>query len=149
MDGPELAALIEDRYQALQRLHEVSSQQMDAITAGRMSQLMQLLADKQEPLHRLVALTQKIQAAVGEDPASRSWESDHQRQQCRERQEACERIHREIIALDGACEAALQTSRGTLQTQLDRLDSARSAANGYAARDDVSSRGATLDLTNG
>jgi hypothetical protein len=149
MDGPELAALIDDRYRTLQRLQQISSQQMDAISSGRMSQLMQLLSDKQEPLNRLAALAQQIRAAVGEDPESRIWESDLQRQQCREKQDACERIHRELFDLEGTCEAALRDSRVTLQQQLGRLDSVRAAANGYATRNEVSSRGATLDLTSG
>ena len=53
MDGTELTELIDQRWSVLRQLLEISDRQIAAIEAGRMSELMRLLADKQTPLNRL------------------------------------------------------------------------------------------------
>jgi hypothetical protein len=147
MDGRELLQLIENRWSTLHQLLEISSRQMDAIRGCRMSELMRLLSDKQTPLNQLLGITEQIRLAAGEDPVARRWESDSQRQRCRQQQEECERMHLELLAIDAECESALQQSRVTLQQRLDRVDSGRAAANGYASTDRPPTSGGSLDLS--
>ena len=147
MDGRELSELIENRWLTLRRLLEISARQIDAIGGCRMSELMRLLSEKQAPLSQLLEITEQIQSAAEEDHAARHWESDSQREECRQRQEECERMHLELLAIEAECESALQQSRVTLQQRLDRVDSGRAAANGYARTDRPPTSGVTLDLS--
>jgi hypothetical protein len=52
-----------------------------------------------------------------------------------------------LLAIEAACETALQRSRASLHQRLDRVDAGQSAANGYARSDAPSSPGARLDLS--
>lgn len=148
MHGRELAALIENRHSALQRLLEISGRQIDAIRGGRMSELMRLLSEKQSPLNQLNLIAQSLRTAVTDDHAARQWDSESQRSQCREQQDQCEQMHLELLAIEAESESALQQSRLDLQQQLDRVDGGRNAANGYA-RNQVAATttGGTLDLS--
>ena len=147
MDGQELSQLIEDRWSTLHQLLEISSRQMDAIRGGRMSELMRLLSEKQKPLTQLVAVADQIRLASEDDHAARHWQSDTQRQRCREQQEECERMHLELLAIEAECETALQHSRATLAQRIDRIDTGQAAAKGYASVDRPPASGATLDLS--
>ena len=147
MDGSELASLIDQRWLTLQELKEISSRQMDAIRGSRMGELMRLLSDKQQPLHRLAALAEKIRGAQSDDPDKRCWQSDAQRARCRQQQAECEQMHLELLAMEAECESALQQSRDSLQQRLERVDGGRAAANGYARSDQVFTTGERLDLS--
>lgn len=147
MDGHELSSLVDQRWLTLRELKEISSRQMDAIRGSRMGELMRLLSDKQQPLHRLAALAEQLRAAQRDDPHERCWESDAQRARCRQQQEECEQMHLELLAIEAECETALQQSRDSLQQRLERVDGGRTAANGYARSDQVFTTGGRLDLS--
>jgi hypothetical protein len=147
MDGSELAELIDRRWRKLRQLLEFGRRQMDAIQAARMSELMQLLSDKQAPLTELTELAEQIRAAKDDDPAARSWESEAQRDRCRSQQDECEQMHMDLLALEAECETALQQSRVTIQQRLDRVDAGRVAANRYADQGSRQTRGGQLDLS--
>ncbi len=133
MDANELSHLIEKRVTLLKRLRELSGSQLDAIRAGRMGELMQVLSDKQGPLQELVNVTKSLRDAVDDDPAQRRWESEEHRHACQLRQKECEQMHRELLALEAESEAELQRSRSDIGQQMDRVDAGRAAANRYAA----------------
>ncbi|MCH5375179.1 MAG: hypothetical protein JJ992_14500 [Planctomycetes bacterium] len=147
MDGHELALLIDERWSTLRELKEISARQMEAIRGCRMSELMRLLSDKQLPLQRLTALAEKTRAAQGDEPNQRRWESEAQRQRCRRRQEECEQMHLELLAIEAECESVLQQSRNDLQQRLQRVDAGRAAANGYARSEHAVTSGERLDLS--
>ena len=147
MNGQELSQLIETRWSILQQLLEIGGRQMEAIEGCRMGELMRLLSDKQSSLTRLAALAEQIRSAANDDPEQRIWDGESQRIRCRERQEECERVHLELLAIEAACETALQQSRASLQQRLDRVGAGQSAANGYARGDSPTSPGARLDLS--
>lgn len=147
MDGTELSKLTEDRWFVLRQLLELSSRQIDAIDGCRMSDLMRILSEKQAPLNRLSSITSRIRQAVDDDPLARHWESETQRERCRQQQEECERMHLDLLATEAACEAALQKSRIAMQERLDRVDAGRIAAKSYARGEARSTAGGRLDLS--
>ena len=55
MNGNEVAALIQQRWEILDRLLSISRLQMRAIEQGQMSELMRLLSEKQK--HQFAHLT--------------------------------------------------------------------------------------------
>ena len=115
MDGRELLELVELRWDALQELLEISNQQNDAIQAGHMTELMQLLSRKQKPLNHLLELADKIGAAVGDDPEARIWDAQSSRDRCRKLQGECEQMHLELLAIEAESESALVESRNHIQ----------------------------------
>lgn len=144
MDGKQLADLMDLRWTALRRLLEISDQQLAAIDAGQMTELMRLLSEKQKPLNRLAEIAEQIRGAAGDDPATRKWESEESRQRCRQQQEECEKMHLELLAIEAECESALKKSRDTIQQNLEQVDSARQAANRYTQ---APTSGGRLDLS--
>lgn len=152
MDGATLSSLIDERKSILAQLLEMSGRQIEAITAGRMTELMTLLAEKQPPLQRLGDISKRLRQASGDDPSARSWESSQARENCRIAQEQCEKMHFELLAIEAQCETALTESREAVQVKLSQLDSAHQAANRYASNEvsvnnGASASGARLDLS--
>ena len=147
MDGRQLSELMDQRWSALRELLEISDRQMAAIDAGQMSELMRLLSEKQGPLERLAEIAAKIRVAAGDDPDARPWESEQDRTRCRERQEECEKMHLQLLAIEAECEAKLGHSRESIAQRLQRLDATRQAASSYARTATVPSSGGQLDLS--
>lgn len=147
MNGTELSELIDERHATLTHLLEISTRQMTAIRESRMGELMRLLSEKQSSLGRLTDLAAQTRLANRDDPVARSWESEMQRERFRTRQEACEQMHLELLAIEAQSEAALQQSREELRLRLDRADQGRMATHGYARSDSPPSSGEQLDLS--
>ncbi len=147
MDGAQLSELIETRRTVLSELLEIGGRQISAIAAGRMSELMSLLAAKQVPLGRLGEISARLREAAGEDAESRRWESSQARDKCRQDQDDCEQMHLELLAIEAQCEAALVQSRAALEQQLSDVDAAHQAATSYANSDATPTMGIRLDLS--
>lgn len=144
--GREISLLVEQRWLALNQLLEIASRQLDAIHGCRMSELMSLLSDKQVPLTRLLEISEQLRRAADEPTSLRHWDSQSQREDCRRRQEECQQLHLDLLAIEAECESALQQSRVSLQQRIERIDSAKSAATEYGRQQQVATSGARLDL---
>ena len=147
MNGHELAQLIEQRWNLLEQLLQISQRQIEAIKGSRMTELMRILSEKQAPLNQLAELAEQLRPAAGEDPNARIWESPEQRSRCRKQQDECEKMHLELLAIEAECETSLVQSRDELQQQLSRVDSARQTISGYNARHSALDTGSQLDLS--
>ena len=112
-----------------------------------MSELMQLLSEKQSPLNRLSEVASSIRRAAADDPATRRWDSEEARARCRRKQDECEQMHLELLAIEAECETALLESREFIQQKLDRVDAGQQAANSYAHAQVIPTQGGQLDLS--
>ena len=144
MDGKQLSDLIAQRWSTLRELVDISNRQITAIDAGRMSELMRLLSEKQLPLNHLAEIAEKILSAAGDDPTARTWETEGARVLCRQQQEECEKMHLELLAIEAECETSLTKSRASIQQKIDRVDAGRQAAASYHA---PPTSGGQLDLS--
>ena len=147
MDGAQLSALITERQSILAQLLELGTRQVDVIAAGRMSELMRILAEKQDPLQRLGEISELLRETAGEDPRGRKWNSQRDRDACRQAQDDCERMHIELLAIEAQCETALNESRNAIQQELQQIDSAHQAASHYAHAEASQTAGIRLDLS--
>lgn len=147
MNGNELLQLIEQRWSTLRELLEIGNRQVAAIESERMSELMRLLSEKQSPLSRLSEVASAIRQAAADDPATRSWDSEELRARCRRKQDECEQMHLELLAIEAECETALLESREFIQQKLDRVDAGQQAANSYADTQATPTQGGQLDLS--
>jgi hypothetical protein len=146
MDGAELSALITERQTILDQLLELGARQVDVIAAGRMSELMRILTDKQIPLQRLGEISERLRETADDDPRARRWNSQQDRDLCRQAQDDCERMHVELLAIEAQCETALHESRNAIQQELQQIDSAHQAASQYAHAEATQTAGIRLDL---
>lgn len=147
MNGDELAQLIQQRWTTLRQLLDLGNQQADAIHTGHMNELMAVLSQKQSPLNRLAEISTRIRAAAADDPESRSWSNPTARDQCRRQQDECEQMHMELLAIEAACESALQESRAVIGQQIEQLDASHRAARHYQSESPALSAGGRLDLS--
>lgn len=153
MESELLVQLIDARFELLSRLITLSRQQRQAIEENQMTELMRVLSDKQKLIEMLAKVSRQLSPASKDDPQQRRWSSEEARQQCRERQEACEQMHVELLAMEAECESGLTSRRGDIEDQLMRLSGADQATKSYsqagvANGHSVSgAKGARLDLS--
>ena len=147
MNGNEVAALIQQRWEILDQLLSISRLQMTAIEQGQMSKLMRLLSEKQKPLNQLVELSDQFGAANTDDSEKRHWDSEDIRDQCRKKQEECEKMNLELLAIEAECESKLSQNRNELRQRLERVDSGWQAVSGYADHAAYATSGGSLDLS--
>lgn len=147
MNGTELSQLIEQRFAALQVLLDLGRRQSDAIRDGRMTDLMRILSQKQAPLAQLTEIADRLRPAVNDDPQTRLWDSETQRDQCRTQQQQCDRLHAELLAIEAECETAMQASRHSVQQQIEQLNASHQAAQSYAPSQTAATSGRRLDLS--
>ncbi len=147
MNGNEVAALIQQRWEILDQLLSISRLQMTAIERGQMSELMRLLSEKQKPLNTLIELGNQIGVASADDSEDRYWESNDIREQCRRQQDDCEKMNLELLAIEAECESKLSQNRDELRERLERVDSGWQAVSGYADHELHATSGGSLDLS--
>ncbi len=147
MNGNEVAALIQQRWEILDQLLSISRLQMTAIERGQMSELMRLLSEKQKPLNTLIELGNQIGVASADDSEDRYWDSNDIREQCRRQQDDCEKMNLELLAIEAECESKLSQNRDELRERLERVDSGWQAVSGYADHELHATSGGSLDLS--
>ncbi|MBD53792.1 MAG: hypothetical protein CMM05_01760 [Rhodopirellula sp.] len=147
MNGNEVAALIQQRWEILDQLLSISRLQMTAIERGQMSELMRLLSEKQKPLNKLIELGNQIGVASADDSEDRYWDSNDIREQCRRQQDDCEKMNLELLAIEAECESKLSQNRDELRERLERVDSGWQAVSGYADHELHATSGGSLDLS--
>ncbi|TWU43822.1 FlgN protein [Novipirellula aureliae] len=149
MNGSEVADLVARRYEALTELMQMTYQQKSAVEAGRMNELMQLLAEKQQPLERLNLYSKQLHHAIQDDPEARAWVSQSIRSECRHQHEKCEKMLAELMEMEVDCERQLEQSRTRIEEEILRSDGAIQANQVYNRSHHTPSTGGQLDLSSG
>jgi len=134
---------IDLRHEQLTSLLALTDRQETAIASGHMNELMSVLSEKQ----RAVEAFAKTSETLKQDRdtfADRPPISDVHRA----RNQACLKMHEELLQREAACQTALESSRDEIAGELARGEGARRAAAGYgqAARPDRG-QGGGLDLS--
>lgn len=132
MDANTLCELVDARFDTLAALLKLSEQQVDAIDQNRMSDLMRVLSDKQRLIEYLKHISDQLKPALDDDPQTRAWESQAARERCHDRQQQCEQMHLQLLAIEAQCESTLQESRQGMEDQLSRMNAGQNAATGYS-----------------
>jgi hypothetical protein len=148
MNAAEVIRLIDERFDIVDLLTELTHRQLDAITAGHMSALMQLLSQKQEPLARLHEVSTRLRLALEATPTTTlPWDSDAQRDACRRRHQQSESKLAELLQQEAECEQRLVAQRQAIGEELVELGNSHRAANGYSQAISTGRQGSSLDLT--
>jgi len=149
MNGTEVSSLVAQRYEVLTWLMQMTHQQKSAVEAGRMNELMHLLAEKQQPLERLNLYSKQLHQAIQDDPETRQWVNQSLRSDCRRQHEMCEKMLVDLMEMEADCERQLEQSRSRIEAEILRSDGAKQANQVYSQSHHTSSTGGQLDLSSG
>lgn len=147
MEVREVLRQIEERVAIIEQLREATERQLEAVRAGRMSELMQILSLKHEPIRRLHDLSRELRLALELNGSSLRWSSDAQRDQCRQRHQASEAMLAELLQSESECEQLLSIQRQAVGDQLLNVGRSQRAATGYARTAEQTTVGQSLDLS--
>jgi len=140
-----VAELIRRKRDLLTRLREMGRRQMELVSDGAMTQLLDVLAAKQRVLDELQRVERDLDPFRGEDPDRRTWRSEALRLECAALLDECEQLLRETVEQERQSEAALTVRRDEAAVRLEGAHLAGRARGAYA-----NGGGATmsqLDLT--
>ncbi|EMI43393.1 flagellar export chaperone FlgN [Rhodopirellula sp. SWK7] len=138
----ELEQTIDTRHQQLTVLLELTTQQEATIEQGHMNELMRILGVKQRLIEEFVSLSDQFKRDFDSFATRPSFSDVY-----RERNEACNSMHQELLAREAKCQETLTTSRDEIGEQLVRGDGARRAAAGYGGSTKPRPQGGGLDLS--
>ncbi len=150
MNAEQLKVLLDHRFDLLAKLIAQSDQQTTCIEQNQLTDLMQVLSARQVLIEQLAEVTRQLNTAVNDDPGQRVWKSTKERESYRERQDHCDQMHQDLLAIEAKCESMLQQSRGQIEEQMLQLDRGHQAANRYQQNEysaPPESRGGMLDLS--
>ncbi len=147
MNASEVIRIVDERFDVVELLAELTELQMDAISAGHMSSLMHLLAQKQEPIERLQELSKQLQLALASVESGALWQSDAQQDACRARSQASEKRLSELLKKEAECERLLQAQREDIGQQLLHVNNSHRAATRYSQTGEMPCSGSSLDLS--
>jgi hypothetical protein len=139
-----LSNLIRQKHRCLEHLCAMGRKQLDLVRGGGMTELLDVLAAKQQVLLQLQRIERELDPFRGQDPESRSWTSPERRAECAAMVAACESLLGQIIAREKESETALLRRRDEAAAQLEGTRSASAARASYLARCQVAA--AQLDL---
>jgi hypothetical protein len=124
-----LADLMSKRRKCLVQLRELGCRQAQLIAANEMSDLLRLVAAKQQLLVALQSIEKQLAPFHDQEPGGRSWESNAARLQCAADAEACRELIQEVMSMEQDGEQQMTRRRDEVAGQL------RSVAAGGRVRD--------------
>lgn len=142
-DTQRLAELVESKHQCLTQLRALGLQQAALIGSEDMTELLRLFAGKQRLVEQLQALERHLDPYREQDPESRLWRSQAERQRCAELIAQSQGLLDEIVEQERRNEADLKQRRDRVANQLHDLQSSRDARQAY----DEVPQSALLDLS--
>ena len=130
----QLESLLQHQVELLSELIQFGGEQQDAIEAGRVSELLSVLARKQPFLEQLGHVRQQLQDWREEIESGHFWSDTQCQIRCQHLRDRAAVAFKTLIESEQACETALTASRDQIQIRLQHVDSGRNAANAYQSQ---------------
>jgi hypothetical protein len=124
-----LAGLMSKRRKCLEQLRDLGRRQAAFIAGGEMTELLRLVAAKEQLIVAMQAIERQLAPFQAEAPETRAWESAAARAQCAADAEACRALIQEVMAAEQTGEQQMTERRDAVSQQL------RSAAQGGRVRE--------------
>ena len=134
LDTDTLAELIHRKHDCLARLREMGEVQLRLVREGSMSELLDVLAVKQQALAHLQAVETALEPFRSQDPEARCWRSPQTRQECAARLARCAALLAEIVEKERESERELIRRRDEAARQLQGVHRAGQARGAYVSR---------------
>ena len=127
----QLAELIDRKHQCLLQLRDLGNQQAAFAAEGNLSDLLQVLAAKQQLIQLLQRLEQALEPYRHDEPDRRRWRQAEQRASCTRQAEDCRRLLAEILTQEKQSEAQMTLRRDEVARQLQGAHSAQQTRSAY------------------
>ena len=144
-DTDILAALVGKKLACLAQLHALADRQLSLITAGKLGDLLRVLAAKQQLLADMQEIERKLAPFRGQEPRERRWRSPADRDRCAEQLDRCESLLADILRREKQGEVELKQRRDEAAVQLRGAHSAGQARQAYTSAH--AAPGVGLDLS--
>ncbi len=138
-DTAHFVELLQEQFDLLRSLIERGHEQMVAIEAGRMNELIAILARKQPELERLEAVRQSLQDMRPAVENDAFWPTEELRRQCQGLRDDAAQGFETLIEIERSCEVAITETRDHLDQRLRQMDSGRIASSAYQSQSAVTS----------
>jgi hypothetical protein len=129
----ELSQLIHRRRQILVQLRDIGQAQTTYIESGDTATLLRLLSVKQRVLAGLQANERELAPFQNDDPESRAWNSQLDRDNCAQEADLCRELLEEVLELERRQEQLLLERRNQAAAELRHVQAARDATGAYRA----------------
>jgi len=140
-----LGDLVQQKHRCLEHLSAMGQRQLELVRRGSMTDLLDVLAAKQQVLLQLQRIERELDPFRGQDPDRRRWRSPERRRQCAADISACQVLLEQIISREKESETEMVRRRDETATQLQEARWAGEARASYLARPHLADR--QLDLT--
>ncbi len=145
LDTDLLSDLIRRKHNCLLHLRDLGERQLELVREGGMSELLDVLAAKQQMLVELQRIERGLDPFRDQDPDARLWRSPDDRRRCAEQLARCEALLAEIVIQEKRSETDLIHRRDEAARRLQGVHTAAQARDAYMARPQQAAAG--LDLT--
>ena len=127
----QLYGLICQQREVLLELKHFAEVQHQIVQQNELGRLVSLLAAKQKAIQRLQEIDRNLAPFQDQDPESRVWSSEEQRDECRRIAKECPRLLVEVMKLEQTAEETLTAQRKTISQQIEQSTTRSQAANAY------------------
>jgi hypothetical protein len=129
-----LAILIQQKHGCLLHLRDVGLRQRELIEQGDMSQLLRLLASKQQLIATLQRVEHELAPYRDEHPQTRLWPSPEDRARCAAQAAACRDLLDEIVRQERSNETLMTHRSKAVADRLQHVHAAARASGAYRAQ---------------
>jgi flagellar biosynthesis/type III secretory pathway chaperone len=131
LDTNTLTQLLAQKCEVLLQLRQLVGRQFELIDASNLSQLLNLLSEKQRLITTLQKIQQQLDPFRAQQPEQRQWPSEGDRRRCADLADACQRLLAEVVEIDKQSENRLVLRRDEAATQLQNVHFAIQARQAY------------------
>lgn len=126
-----LAVLVKRKRALLEQLQQLCHRQAETIDRADAERLLRILTAKHKLLSGLEHVERELDPYRQQDPQSRQWASEAERESCRSDARACESLWNEIIDLEERCGGELTRQRAAVAEQLAQVRGQSQAQSAY------------------
>ena len=126
-----LASLVRQKRSLLEQLQTLCENQKQTIEADDAERLLRILTAKQKLVSGLERIERELAPFRDQDPETRPWGSEQERQACRADVQASERLWEGILELEAWCGKELEERRQALAQRLTAAQAQTNARQAY------------------
>ncbi len=131
LETRRLAALVKQKRALLEQLQQLCQRQAETIDRADAERLLRILTAKHKLLSSLQQVERELDPYRQQDPQSRQWPSEAEREACRSDAQVCESLWNEIIDLEERCGGELKRQREAVAEQLAQVRGQSHARSAY------------------
>ena len=139
---------IQSKLDLIERLFELTCQQMEHLDSTEVERLISVLGHKQSVFDQLEELRSDLEPLMSVDPDERSWSSEGKRLECRDLVNRCGSKMQQILSMEEQSLGKLVERKQLISDQLTSLATASRMDVAYSQQRHLNNA-SSLDLSNG